>query len=107
MRRTLPRDPDLSVLDLSDVVREKLEDLEIHTLRQFFARLQADVGALREHLALPEPDFAALRQQVQSRIQEEFPQDVGPQRHPRVHKHGVAAHRLADLRRPRFHGDSD
>jgi len=107
MTRAVPHDRELAALDLTDPVREKLERLEIHTLRQLFARLAGDHRALREYLGLSERDFAALRQGVERRIQEESPEDALPRVYPRVHKRGVAAHRLGDSRRPRFHGDDD
>lgn len=103
----MAHDPDLAELDLADAVREKLEALEIHTLRQLFARLAGDVEALRGYLALSEPDFAAVRQRVERRIREEFPEDAVPQIRPKVHKRGVAVHRLGEPRRSRFHGDDD
>jgi hypothetical protein len=98
-------DLNLKALDLAHPVREKLEVLEVRTLRQLFARLSGSAQSLRTYLELSEPEFAALHRQVEQRIREEFPEDALPRIRPQVHKRGVAVHRLADSRRSRFHGD--
>jgi hypothetical protein len=80
----------------------RLIDLEIHTVRQLFARLQGD--ELEDYLELSDEEFASFRRKVEELIKNKFPGEDIPRIHPAVNKRGVAVHRLNDSSRPRFVG---
>ena len=72
----------------------KLSDLEIHTVRQLYARLKSNPNELENYLELSQEEFADLRKRTQELIREQFPQDDVPRIYPQVNKRGVAVHRL-------------
>jgi hypothetical protein len=98
---------DVSVQDvqfISKSVADKLKALEIHTIRQLAARLETDHEPLRNYLGLDESAFEDLHSDTAA-LAESGSEDR--EEWPRVHKRGVAVHRLHDAGRPRFHGDPD
>ncbi len=80
----------------------KLLALEIHTIRQLYARLGDQTNELEDYLELSDREFANLRTQVQELIKERFPEDDLPRIYPTVNKRGVAVHRLHDSSRPKY-----
>jgi hypothetical protein len=99
---------DLSVQDVKFIPKpmaDKLRALEIRTLRQLAARLEADREPLRDYLGLNEREFEGLRLDTTALVEREFPEER--RSWPRVNKRGVAVHRLQEAKRPRFQGDRD
>ena len=96
----------LAELDIPGRISRKLEDLEIRSVRQLYARLRQEDHVLRDYLQLSKEDFSELRHKVEHLIREEHPEDLLPKLHPRVHKRGVAIHRLHDPTRPRYNRHS-
>jgi len=89
---------------LRQPILARLNDLEIHTIRQLFARLQSQEEDLANYLELSDEDFAELHKKVNEVIKERFPEELLPRIYPAVNKRGVAVHRLNDSSRPRFFG---
>ena len=83
----------------------KLEALEIRTIRQLAGRLESEAPALGDYLDLDEAGLRSLCTATEKYVQEHFPAAALRSIHPRVHRRGVAVHRLGDRSRPRFRGD--
>lgn len=96
----------MDVIFITKPVLDKLRDLEIHSLRQLYARLRASEPELENYLDLSDAEFSHLRARIEQLMEEEFPQDTLSQIHPRVHKRGVAAHRIYDPSRPEYYKDN-
>jgi len=88
-------------------VAARLADLEIRTLRQLAARLTSDRETLREYLDLDPPHFHRLCSDTEALVERRFPDAALPAIFPKVHRQGVAVHRLDDPARPRFRADND
>lgn len=89
-------------IDIPAAISSKLEDLEIRSVRQLYARLQGEGHSLQDHLQLSDEEFAGLKSKIEDLIRDEYPEDMIPRIHPKVNKSGVAVHRLNDPSRPKF-----
>jgi hypothetical protein len=94
--------PRLLDTDIPPAVSRKLENLEIKSVRQLYARLRDDRGTLRAYLQLSDEEFTRLYRRIENLVRDEYPQDLLPKIHPTVNKSGVAVHRLHDPTRPKY-----
>jgi len=100
------QDRDLSEVGfLSDLVRSKLQSLEIHTLRQLAARIQSGPDPLERYLELSDEEFRRIRSRVAEEVRKDFREQARPRDFPPVNKRGVAVDRFREPRRPRYRGD--
>lgn len=101
----MPKDIELAGIEfIPPPILTRLLALEIHTIRQLFARLRSQGDELEDYLELSDEEFAEFRNNVNGLIKDRFPDDDLARIYPTVNKRGVAAHRLNDSSRPRFFG---
>ena len=92
----------LSDVDTLGWISRKLEDIEVRSVRQLYARLREDSSTLQGYLKLSDEEFSKLYEKIESLIRNEYPQDMVSRAHPTVNKSGVAVHRLHNPTRPKY-----
>lgn len=100
-------DHGLSDINIPAELAERLEEVEIRSARQLYARLRHEPQALQAYLQLSDEEFGDFYRRVEDVIKAEYPEDLLPRIRPQVNKKGVAAHRLNDPTRPRYKGGGE